>query len=57
MTQAELAIKAETKQNNISRQEDGDYNPSLQFLNKWHPAWDFTFHSSASHIMVQSSSA
>ena len=34
LSQAELAIKAGTKQSNISRLENGNANPSLQFLKK-----------------------
>ncbi len=34
ITQAELANRIGTRQSNISRLERGDYNPSLQFLNK-----------------------
>ena len=34
MTQAELALRADTKQSNISRFESGNYNPSLEFLQK-----------------------
>ena len=34
MTQAELAERANTKQSNISRFESGNYNPSLEFLQK-----------------------
>jgi len=34
MTQAELAERADTKQSNISRFESGNYNPSLEFLQK-----------------------
>ena len=34
MTQAELAERAETKQSNISRFESGNYNPSIEFLQK-----------------------
>ncbi len=34
MTQAELAERAGTKQGNISRFESGNYNPSLEFLQK-----------------------
>lgn len=34
MTQAELAQRAETKQSNISRFESGNYNPSVEFLQK-----------------------
>jgi len=34
MTQAELAELANTKQSNISRFESGNYNPSLEFLQK-----------------------
>lgn len=34
MTQAELAERANTKQSNISRFESGNYNPSLDFLQK-----------------------
>jgi DNA-binding XRE family transcriptional regulator len=34
MTQAELAERADTKQGNISRFESGNYNPSVEFLQK-----------------------
>jgi len=34
MTQAELAKRADTKQSNISRFESGNYNPSVEFLQK-----------------------
>ena len=34
MTQAELAELANTKQSNISRFESGNYNPSVEFLQK-----------------------
>lgn len=34
MTQAELAERADTKQSNISRFESGNYNPSIEFLQK-----------------------
>jgi DNA-binding XRE family transcriptional regulator len=34
MTQAELAERADTKQSNISRFESGNYNPSVDFLQK-----------------------
>jgi DNA-binding XRE family transcriptional regulator len=34
MTQAELAQRADTKQSNISRFESGNYNPSVDFLQK-----------------------
>jgi ribosome-binding protein aMBF1 (putative translation factor) len=34
MTQAELAERANTKQSNISRFESGNYNPTLEFLQK-----------------------
>jgi DNA-binding XRE family transcriptional regulator len=34
MTQAELAARADTKQSNISRFESGNYNPSMEFLQK-----------------------
>lgn len=34
MTQAELAERADTKQSNISRFENGNYNPSVEFLQK-----------------------
>ena len=34
MTQAELAELADTKQSNISRFESGNYNPSVEFLQK-----------------------
>lgn len=34
MTQAELAERASTKQSNISRFESGNYNPSVEFLQK-----------------------
>jgi len=34
MTQGELALKIGTKQGNISRLEQGNANPSLQFLKK-----------------------
>lgn len=34
MTQADLAQRADTKQSNISRFESGNYNPSVEFLQK-----------------------
>lgn len=34
MTQEELALRAGTQKSNISRFESGNYNPSLDFLNK-----------------------
>ena len=34
MTQADLAERADTKQSNISRFESGNYNPSIEFLQK-----------------------
>ncbi|MCL2344032.1 MAG: helix-turn-helix transcriptional regulator [Firmicutes bacterium] len=34
MTQGELAELADTKQSNISRFESGNYNPSVEFLQK-----------------------
>ena len=34
MTQADLAERADTKQGNISRFESGNYNPSVEFLQK-----------------------
>ena len=34
MTQADLAERADTKQSNISRFESGNYNPSVEFLQK-----------------------
>lgn len=34
ITQAELAELADTKQSNISRFESGNYNPSVEFLQK-----------------------
>ena len=34
ITQKELAVKAGTKQSNISRLERGNYNPTLEFLKK-----------------------
>jgi DNA-binding XRE family transcriptional regulator len=34
LTQAELAERANTKQSNISRFESGNYNPSVEFLQK-----------------------
>jgi len=34
LTQAELAERADTKQSNISRLESGNYNPSIEFLQK-----------------------
>lgn len=34
LTQADLAERANTKQSNISRFESGNYNPSLDFLQK-----------------------
>jgi len=34
MTQKDLAMLIGTKQSNISRLESGNYNPSLDFLNK-----------------------
>lgn len=40
MTQADLAKRAETKQSNISRFESGNYNPSLEFLQKIADALD-----------------
>ena len=40
MTQAELAECAETKQSNISRFESGNYNPSVEFLQKLAAALD-----------------
>lgn len=40
MTQAELAERADTKQSNISRFESGNYNPSVDFLQKIAKALD-----------------
>ena len=40
MTQAELAERANTKQSNISRFESGNYNPSVEFLQKLAGALD-----------------
>ena len=40
MTQAELAERANTKQSNISRFESGNYNPSLEFLQRLAGALD-----------------
>lgn len=40
MTQAELAELADTKQSNISRFENGNYNPSVEFLQKLARALD-----------------
>ena len=34
LTQRELAERTGTKQSNISRLENGEYNPSLKFLKK-----------------------
>ena len=34
MTQGDLAERANTKQSNISRFESGNYNPSVEFLQK-----------------------
>ena len=34
MTQKQLAEKVGTKQSSIARLESGNYNPSLQFLQK-----------------------
>jgi DNA-binding XRE family transcriptional regulator len=34
LTQKELAVLVGTRQSNISRLESGNYNPSLEFLNK-----------------------
>lgn len=34
MTQAELAERADTKQSSICRFESGNYNPSVEFLQK-----------------------
>lgn len=34
MTQKQLAEKVGTKQSNIARLESGNYNPSIQFLQK-----------------------
>ena len=34
ITQAELAERANMKQSNISRFESGNYNPSIEFLQK-----------------------
>lgn len=42
MTQAELAELADTKQSNISRFESGNYNPSVEFLQKIAAALDKT---------------
>lgn len=40
MTQAELAKLADTQQSNISRFESGNYNPSVEFLQKIAEALD-----------------
>jgi len=40
MTQADLAERADTKQSNISRFESGNYNPSVEFLQKLAGALD-----------------
>ncbi|KUO69561.1 MAG: XRE family transcriptional regulator [Clostridia bacterium BRH_c25] len=40
ITQAELALKVGTKQSNISRLESGEYNPSLDFIQKVAAALD-----------------
>lgn len=40
LTQSELAEKVGTKQSNISRLESGDYNPSLDFIEKVAAALD-----------------
>jgi len=40
MTQADLAERADTKQSNISRFESGNYNPSVEFLQKLADALD-----------------
>lgn len=40
MTQAELAERANTRQSNISRFESGNYNPSVEFLQKLAGALD-----------------
>lgn len=40
MTQEELAERANTKQSNISRFESGNYNPSMEFLQKLAGALD-----------------
>ena len=34
ITQAELAERASTKQSNISRFESGNYNPTVEFMQK-----------------------
>jgi len=34
MTQSDLAERANTRQSNISRFESGNYNPSVEFLQK-----------------------
>ena len=34
LTQAELAKRADTQQSNISRLESGNYNPTVEFLQK-----------------------
>ncbi|GHU22779.1 transcriptional regulator [Spirochaetia bacterium] len=34
LTQKDLAVLVGTRQSNISRLESGNYNPSLEFLNK-----------------------
>ena len=34
ITQAELAERADTKQSNISRFESGNYNPTIEFIQK-----------------------
>lgn len=46
LTQKQLAEKMGTAQANISRFENGNSNPSLEFCKKWPPVWAkrFTFH-------------
>lgn len=46
LTQKQLAEKMGTAQANISRFENGNSNPSLEFCKKWLPVWAkrFTFH-------------
>ncbi len=40
MTQAELAERADMRQSNISRFESGNYNPSVEFLQRLAGALD-----------------